>query len=286
MTSGGAASTCSAHWARSFSIRGQFALRGGLLGKDVLQLAIGLAQRELRLAQGAVEVGITLALGAHGTFAFIEPRLGTRHQHANAAQAITDFLDALVGGHLALAFAFFLFGQFGQLLGDTFLLFLVALDGLRHFQHVHLHDMYALLAVGDVLPNLAHFFLFVFELFGEQGQLLAAALGLLLGQGNAFGQRLDLALAFEQAMLALTGGKESHAAAGQQIAAARHDLRAFRQFDCVAPKRRPANRRSGCRPATRPAQRARLHRYSECGQPGSRPGRYRPRPGRPNRPER
>ena len=34
----------------------QFALRCRLLGEDVLQLALGFAQRELRFAQGAVEV--------------------------------------------------------------------------------------------------------------------------------------------------------------------------------------------------------------------------------------
>lgn len=51
----------------------QFALCQRLLGEDVLQLALAFAQRELRLAQGAVEIGVALALGAHGALGFVEP---------------------------------------------------------------------------------------------------------------------------------------------------------------------------------------------------------------------
>ena len=82
--------------------------------------------------------------------------------------------------------------------------------------------MHALLAVGDVLAGFADFFLLVGELLVEHQQLLAYRFGLFLVSGDAFAQRFDFALAFEQAMLALVRRKEGDAGARQQVAAGRH----------------------------------------------------------------
>ena len=97
--------------------------------------------------------------------------------------------------------------------------FAVALKRLGKLQHFELHGMYPLLAVGNVLANFADFLALVVQLLVEHGQLFAHALGLFLEGGDAFGQRFDFALAFEQAVLALVRRKEGDAGAGQQIAA-------------------------------------------------------------------
>ena len=117
----------------------QFALRDRLLGEDILQLALGFAQRELRLAQGTVEIGIALALGTHGALGLVEPRLGAGDQDADPAQPIAHLGDLVVGRHVAFALGFLLFGQFGQLLLQALLLLAVALDGLRELEHLELH---------------------------------------------------------------------------------------------------------------------------------------------------
>jgi hypothetical protein len=90
-------------------------------------------------------------------------------------------------------------------------------------EHVHLHGMHALLAIGHVLPGFADFFLLVVELLVEHQQLFPHRFGLLLiSQRDAFAQRLDFPLAFEQAVLALIRREEGDAGAGQQIATRRH----------------------------------------------------------------
>ena len=152
---------------------GQFALRHRLLGEDVLQLAFALAQRELRFAQGAVEIGIALALGTHGTLGFVEPRLGTGDQDADAGQAVAYLGDLVVGRHVAFALRFLFFGQLGELFLLTLPLLAMALDGLRQFEHVELHRMHALLAVSHVLADFSDLFLLVGQLFVEHQRLFA-----------------------------------------------------------------------------------------------------------------
>ena len=94
----------------------QLALGDRLPGEDVLQLALGFAQRELRLAQGTVEIGVALTLGAHGPLGLVKPRLGAGDQDTDPGQAITHLGDLVVGRHVALALGLLLFGQCSQLL--------------------------------------------------------------------------------------------------------------------------------------------------------------------------
>ena len=155
----------------------QFALRRRLLGEDVVQLAFRLAQRELRLAQRAVEVGIALALGAHGALGFVQAGLRAGDQHADTGQPLAHLGDLLVGRQVALALGFVLGGQFGQLFVQALLLLAVALDRLRQLEHLHLHGVYALLAVGHVLARLADFLLLVGEVLVEHRQPFAGGVG-------------------------------------------------------------------------------------------------------------
>ena len=113
--------------------------------------------------------------------------------------------------------------------GNAFLLLVVAGQRLAQLEHFQLYVMHALLAVGDVLARFVDFFLLVGKLLVEHFHLLAQAFAALLGHRDAFGQRLDLALAFEQAVLALVRGKEGQAAARQQVAAAGNDDATGRQ---------------------------------------------------------
>ena len=64
----------------------QFALGNCLLRENILQLALRLAQRELGFAQGAVEIRVAFAFGAHRPLAFVEPAMALRRSAQSSAE--------------------------------------------------------------------------------------------------------------------------------------------------------------------------------------------------------